>query len=41
MEQLQAREHPNRHAPRYEARTVAYAPLVTERYPSLGGGPTA
>jgi ABC-type dipeptide/oligopeptide/nickel transport system permease component len=25
----------------YEAQTVAYALLVTERYPSLGGGPTA
>jgi hypothetical protein len=29
------------YALRYEAQTVAYALLVTERYPSLGGGPTA
>jgi hypothetical protein len=29
------------YALRYEAQTVAYALLVTDRYPSLGGGPTA
>jgi uncharacterized protein DUF4389 len=34
-------ENLGNYALRYEAQTVAYALLVTERYPSLGGGPTA
>lgn len=34
-------ENLGNYALRYEAQTVAYALLVTERYPSLAGGPTA
>ena len=34
-------ENLGNYALRYEAQTVAYALLVTERYPSLGDGPTA
>jgi uncharacterized protein DUF4389 len=34
-------ENLGNYALRYEAQTVAYALLVTDRYPSLGGGPAA